>query len=103
MFDAQKKYWNGAPAMARVAVRHIPESGNLRLQIEAGDVDVGQYLAAGDLEALESDSTDRHSRMCPGLGFYYIALNQRIPTCRSRWCARPSSMPSTGRRSQATS
>ncbi len=25
MFDANKDYWDGAPAMARVAVRHIPD------------------------------------------------------------------------------
>ena len=38
--------------MRRVIMRHVPESGNLRLQLEAGDVDVAQYVATGDLEAL---------------------------------------------------
>jgi len=78
MFDAQENYWGDAPAMRRVAVRHIPESGNLRLQLQAGDVDVGHYLAAGDLEALESDENIVIENV-PGLGFYYIALNQKDP------------------------
>ena len=78
IFDAQKKYWGGAPGMARVVARHIPESGNLRLQLQAGDVDVGQYLASGDLDALSKDSKMVIDNV-PGLGFYYIALNQKDP------------------------
>ena len=78
MYDANKEYWGGAPAMARVAVRHIPESGNLRLQIQSGDLDVAHYVAAGDLEALESDSNVVIDNV-PGLGFYYLALNQKDP------------------------
>lgn len=78
LFDAQKNYWGGAPAMARVAVRHIPESGSLRLQVQAGDVDVAQYLSAGDLEALENDPNVVIQNV-PGLGFYYVALNQNDP------------------------
>lgn len=78
MFDANKEYWGGAPAMQRVAVRHIPESGSLRLQIQSGDLDVAHYVAAGDLEALESDSNVVIDNV-PGLGFYYLALNQKDP------------------------
>lgn len=78
VFDAQKKYWGGAPAMARVVARHIPESGNLRLQLQAGDVDVGQYVASGDLDALSKDGKMVIDSV-PGLGFYYIALNQKDP------------------------
>ena len=76
--DRRDDYWAGAPAMKRVVMRHIPESGNLRLQIEAGDVDIGQYMAGGDLEALEASgkvSVDQGA----GLGFYYIALNAKDP------------------------
>ena len=76
MFDANPDYWDGAPAMQRVAVRHIPESGNLRLQLQAGDVDIGHYVAAGDLEALENDANIVIDNV-PGLGFYYVALNQK--------------------------
>ncbi len=78
IFNAQPKYWGGKPAMARVVARHIPESGNLRLQLEAGDVDVGQYVASGDLDALATKK-DMVIENVPGLGFYYIALNQKDP------------------------
>ncbi|MBB4278969.1 ABC transporter substrate-binding protein [Rhizobium mongolense] len=78
IFNAQKNYWAGPPAMARVVARHIPESGNLRLQLEAGDVDVGQYLASGDLDAL-ANNNEMVIDSVPGLGFYYIALNQKDP------------------------
>lgn len=78
IFEANKKYWGGAPAMARVVARHIPESGNLRLQLQAGDVDVGQYMASGDLEALGRDKSFVVDNV-PGLGFYYIALNTKDP------------------------
>ena len=36
--DARANYWAGQPPMRRVAMRHIPESGNLRLQLEGGEV-----------------------------------------------------------------
>jgi len=78
IFDARKDYWGGAPAMKRVAVMHIPESGNLRLQMEKGDVDVGQYVASADLEALEKNP-DMVIDKVPGLGFYYVALNTQDP------------------------
>jgi peptide/nickel transport system substrate-binding protein len=78
MYDAREDYWGGAPAMDRVAVMHIPESGNLRLQMEKGDVDVGHYVASGDLEAFEQNP-DMVIDNVPGLGFYYIALNTKDP------------------------
>lgn len=71
-------YWGGQPAMQRVIMRHVPESGNLRLQLENGGVDVGQYLGASDLEAL-AENPDIEIQNTPGFGFYYIALNQKDP------------------------
>jgi peptide/nickel transport system substrate-binding protein len=78
MFDARKDYWGGSPAMQRVAVMHVPESGNLRLQMEKGDIDVGQYVSGGDLEALAKNENFVIEKV-PGLGFYYIALNTKDP------------------------
>lgn len=77
MCDARTDYWRGTPAMRRIIMRHIPESGNLRLQVEAGDVDVGQYMASGDVEALEAKGATVDPG--PGLGFYYIAMNMQDP------------------------
>lgn len=71
-------YWGGAPAMRRVVMQHVPESGSLRLQLEAGDIDVGHYVGAGDLEAL-AENPDIEIQYTPGFGFYYIALNMKDP------------------------
>ena len=75
--DARAEYWRGAPPMRRVVMRHIPESGNLRLQLEASDVDIGQYMASGDLEALQAKGISIDPG--PGLGYYYIAMNTQDP------------------------
>lgn len=76
--EGREDYWGGAPAMRRVIMRHVPESGSLRLQLEAGDVDIGHYVNAADLEAL-AKSEDVEIQNVPGFGFYYIALNQKDP------------------------
>ena len=76
--EAREDYWGGEPAMRRVIMRHIPESGSLRLQIEAGDVDVGQYVASNDLNAL-ADNEEVEIQNVPGFGFYYVALNMKDP------------------------
>ena len=75
--DARTDHWNGTPPMRRVVMRHVPESGNMRLQIENGDIDVGQYMANGDIEALQARGATLDPG--PGLGFYYIALNTQDP------------------------
>ena len=74
--DAFKDYWQGAPAMRRVLIRHMPESSAQRLQIEAGDIDVATRLSSTDLNAL--DAGDKVTiQKTPGFGFYYLALNQK--------------------------
>ncbi|MFC0407230.1 ABC transporter substrate-binding protein [Roseomonas elaeocarpi] len=75
--DARTDYWAGTPAMRRVVMRHVAESGSLRLQIEAGDIDVGQYMASGDLEALQAKGATID--LGAGFGFYYIAMNTKDP------------------------
>ncbi len=78
--EARRGHWDGEPAMRRVIMRHVPESGSLRLQLQAGDVDVGQYLANADLEALSKRQMTIDPT--PGFGFYYIALNMKDPDLR---------------------
>lgn len=75
--EARANYWGGAPAMKRVIMRHIPESGSQRLQLMAGDIDVAQYLGSGDLEAIAKEKVVIDQ--VPGFGFYYIALNTKDP------------------------
>jgi len=68
-------YWGGPAAMERVLLRHIPESSAQRLQIEGGDIDIATRLSSSDLAAIEANS-DIEIQMTPGVGFYYVALNQ---------------------------
>ncbi|TCM52669.1 peptide/nickel transport system substrate-binding protein [Rhizobium sp. PP-F2F-G48] len=74
--DAFKDYWQGAPAMRRVLIRHMPESSAQRLQIEAGDIDVATRLSSTDLNALDAGGKVTIQKT-PGFGFYYLALNQK--------------------------
>ncbi|MDH7800759.1 MULTISPECIES: ABC transporter substrate-binding protein [unclassified Rhizobium] len=74
--DAFKDYWQGAPKMRRVVLRHMPESSGQRLQLEAGDVDVATRLSSTDLAAIEAGGK-ADVQKTPGFGFYYLALNQK--------------------------
>ncbi|EHS49028.1 ABC-type transporter, periplasmic subunit [Rhizobium sp. PDO1-076] len=74
--EAYADYWQGAPAMRRVILRHMPESSAQRLQIEAGDMDVATRLSSTDLSALETGGKVDIQKT-PGFGFYYVALNQK--------------------------
>ncbi|MTH65432.1 ABC transporter substrate-binding protein [Paracoccus shanxieyensis] len=76
MADAFADYWNGAPAMRRVIMRHMPESSVQRLQLQAGDLDVATRLSSTDLAGFET-AGEIDIQKVPGFGFYYIALNQK--------------------------
>jgi peptide/nickel transport system substrate-binding protein len=69
-------YWGVAPAMARVLIRHLPESQSQRLMLEQGDIDVAYSLQAPDLAALDAgDAIEVAST--PGSGFYYLAVSMK--------------------------
>ena len=42
--DANPAYWQGAPEMKRVILRHIAEPATQRLLLEKGDIDVARNL-----------------------------------------------------------
>ncbi len=69
-------YWGAAPAMARVLMRHLPESQSQRLMLEQGDIDVAYSLQAPDLMALE-DSETIEVASTPGSGFYYLSVSMK--------------------------
>lgn len=76
MADAYAEYWNGAPAMRRVIMRHMPESSVQRLQLDTGDLDVATRLSSTDLDVFERAGTIAIQKV-QGFGFYYVALNQK--------------------------
>lgn len=67
-------FWDDAPQMSRVLMRHLPESQSQRLGLEQGDLDVGFSLAAPDLRALETNE-DITVETVPSAGFYYLAVS----------------------------
>ena len=74
--ERNDNYHGGKPAMQRVVMRNITESGALRLQVEQGDVDVAHYLNSSDLDVL-AQNKDMVIENTPGFGFYYIGLNMQ--------------------------
>lgn len=69
-----EQYWEDVPEMARILMRHLPESQTQRLALEQGDIDLGFSLAAADLKALEANEEITVTSV-PSAGFYYLAVS----------------------------
>jgi peptide/nickel transport system substrate-binding protein len=77
VLEANPDFHLGAPKLARVVVRHVPEAAAQRLLLEKGDVDIARNLTAdqvnglnlGELTILPQGSADS----------FYVALNQSEP------------------------
>jgi len=76
--DAHEKYWDGAPAMKKVIIRHIPEPATQRLLLEKGDIDIARNLGPDQLKGLEGNA-DIRIHTAPKGGIYYMSLNQKHP------------------------
>ncbi|MBB4267298.1 ABC transporter substrate-binding protein [Roseospira visakhapatnamensis] len=78
VLDRFEDYWRGAPAMKRVALRHVPVSASQRLMLEKGDADIARNLSPDDLTAL-AETADVGLRSVPQGAIYYLGLNQKNP------------------------
>lgn len=78
MLDGNPDYWNGAPAMKRVLIRHVAEPATQRLLLEKGDVDVARNLRAEQFEPLRANDKIRIVQSPKGT-LYYMGLNQKNP------------------------
>lgn len=78
LMDAREDYWDGAPKLSRVVMRHVPESQVERLMIERGDIDIAGALSAGDIGYFR-DSADVAIQSIPTGGFYVLAMNMNRP------------------------
>ena len=74
ILDANPDYWEGAPAMRRVIMRHVPESQAARLMLERGDIDVANALVASDIAAFQSSDQFEVQQVTTG-GFYVLSMN----------------------------
>jgi peptide/nickel transport system substrate-binding protein len=76
MLDANAEYWDGAPTLKRVIIRHIAEPATQRLLVEKGDIDIARNLGPDQIKGLEGNSDIRiHSS--PKGGIFYLGLNQK--------------------------
>lgn len=53
VLQATPDYWGKAPALKRILIRHVAETGTQRLLVTQGDVDIARDLSADDLKTLD--------------------------------------------------
>ena len=55
--DANPDYFNGAPKIKSVIIRHVAEAATQQLLLESGDVDMAKNLTPDQISALETKDT----------------------------------------------
>ncbi|WP_180966754.1 ABC transporter substrate-binding protein [Cohaesibacter celericrescens] len=78
LLDAFEDYRHGAPAMKRVAIRHVAEPSAQRLLLEKGDVDAAMELTADQLKGL-AGNPDVSAEQYPKGYLMYLAVNMENP------------------------
>ncbi|MEO6959934.1 MAG: ABC transporter substrate-binding protein, partial [Burkholderiaceae bacterium] len=68
-------YWRGAPAFARIVIRHIPDSAAQLLAVERGDIDVAFNLLPEQVAKIKKNAKVRIEQL-PSLDFVYMAVTQ---------------------------
>jgi peptide/nickel transport system substrate-binding protein len=77
MLEANPDYWNGAPAMSRVLIRHVAEAATQRLLLESGDVDMAKNLSPDQVEGL-SGNDDVKVETYPQTAVHWFSFNQKM-------------------------
>jgi peptide/nickel transport system substrate-binding protein len=76
--DANEGYWQGAPKVRRVVVRHVPEPSTQRLLLEKGDIDYARTVTKDQLAAYEKNP-DIAIQSARKATLLYLGLNQKNP------------------------
>jgi len=71
-------HWDGAPAMRRVVLRHMPEPASQRLLIERGDVDIVRNLGPDQVKGALRNP-DLRALPTRKASIWFLALNTRHP------------------------
>ena len=74
--DANMNYWDGAPKMKRIIIRHIAEPATQRLLLEKGDIDIARNLGPDQIDGLKGNK-DIKIHSAPKGGIFYLGLNQK--------------------------
>lgn len=76
MLDANPTYWNGAPKIDRVMIRHAAEAATQRLLLESGDVDMAKNLTPDQVAGLAGNS-DVKVETYPQTAVHWFSFNQK--------------------------
>jgi peptide/nickel transport system substrate-binding protein len=78
ILERDETYVGKKPAMRRVIIRHVPEAGAERLQLEKGDIDAARLLSSDDLAAVDKDPKLK-LLLTPLHGYTYLTFNLTDP------------------------
>ena len=71
-------FYQGAPSMKRVIVRHVPESATQRLLLQQGDIDIARKLNPEDISGISTNPNVAIDSELRGR-LMYISLSQKHP------------------------
>lgn len=74
--DANPDYFNGAPAIDGVIIRHVAESATQQLLLEAGDVDIARNLTPDQIAALDAEALQVDT--FPQAAVHFLSFNQNV-------------------------
>jgi peptide/nickel transport system substrate-binding protein len=71
---ANPTYWNGAPAMQQVLIRHVAEAATQQLLLTSGDVDMAKNLTPDQIAGLGEDIK---VEAFPQAAVHFLSFNQK--------------------------
>ncbi|WP_108396318.1 ABC transporter substrate-binding protein [Devosia submarina] len=72
--SANENYWNGAPAMKQVLIRHVAEAATQQLLLSSGDVDLAKNLTPDQIGGLgENVKVETY----PQAAVHFLSFNQK--------------------------
>ena len=76
MLEANPNYWNTAPGIERVMIRHVSEAATQRLLLESGDVDMAKNLTTDQIAGLFGNA-DFKVETYPQTAVHWFSFNQK--------------------------
>ncbi len=76
VLERNPAYFNGAPAMERILIRHVAEAATQRLLLESGDVDMAKNLTPDQVTGLEGKAAIKIETY-PQTAVHWFSFNQK--------------------------
>lgn len=73
--SANKAYFNGAPAIDSVIIRHVAEAATQQLLLEKGDIDLARNLTPDQIASIKSDAIKVETY--PQAAVHFLSFNQK--------------------------